>query len=186
MRKHRGFTLVELMVTVAIITILVVVAVVSWRKYVVRVRLTEVTAMFAEIRAKQEAYRAEFQTYYHISTSENELTPALSATVNVEPIPKDWPTADNRWNRNGLGITPFRSQVYCGYAVLAGPANDISRVNAIQVSKMLGATVPTTPWWAAVAQCDSDGVPGDLASGNNHLFVTSFRTPAIVEYNPGR
>jgi len=57
--SQRGFTLIELMIVVAIISVLAVVAGTAYRKYADKARSSEVFAMFGEIRAKEEGYRAE-------------------------------------------------------------------------------------------------------------------------------
>jgi len=47
-----------MMIVVAIMTVLVVVALGAYRRYMDNARKSEVIAMFAEIRAKEETYRA--------------------------------------------------------------------------------------------------------------------------------
>ena len=86
-RRARGFTLVELMIVVAIITVLAVVAGGSYRKYTNAARKTEVVAMFSEIKAKEESYRAEFSSYASSTggASENDLWPALLGAGQGEP-----------------------------------------------------------------------------------------------------
>ena len=61
--QNRGFTTIELMITVAILGILAAVAVVSYSGYIKRARNSEATAVLANIRIKQEAYRAVFHIY---------------------------------------------------------------------------------------------------------------------------
>ena len=63
----RGFTLVELMVVVAIVGVLAVAAVAGYRKYVISSRLAEATNMLSGIKQRQEAYRAETGYYLPVS-----------------------------------------------------------------------------------------------------------------------
>src|SRR5476651_1562313 len=68
-RRHRtrGVTLIEIMITVAIVGVLAVVAVIAYRKKVASSKLTEATHMIENIRASQEAYKAEMGSYADIS-----------------------------------------------------------------------------------------------------------------------
>src|SRR5690606_1858627 len=61
--ENRGFTLIELMITVAIIAILAAVAVPSYQDYVRRGKVTEATATLAQFRIKMEQYFQDNQTY---------------------------------------------------------------------------------------------------------------------------
>src|SRR5262245_35290477 len=73
-----GFTLVELMIVVAILTVLVAVAGTAYRKYMDAGRTAEVYGMLGEFRAKEEAYRAENGVYLSTSTTgETDFYPAL-------------------------------------------------------------------------------------------------------------
>jgi type IV pilus assembly protein PilE len=60
---QRGFTLIELMITVVIIAILASVAYPSYNRYVVKTRRTEGRNLLAEIRAEQERYYSQRNTY---------------------------------------------------------------------------------------------------------------------------
>ena len=175
MRRHRGFTLVELMIVVAIIVVLSVLAVGAYRRFTARARTTQAYAMFAEIRAKEESYRAEFSSYYSLSTSETDLYPVLGS-AGTEPRPKTW-VSPASWAL--IGTRPPSQQLYCGYAVVAAPANSWGSSGAYMRSFV--NTLPAVNWWAAVAMCDNDGVAGTLYDGNNARFTTSSLTTTVRE-----
>lgn len=62
-QSRRGFTLVELGAVVAIIGILSVLAMVSYRKYMLHSKITEAKAVIGAIKIAQEDYRAEKGSY---------------------------------------------------------------------------------------------------------------------------
>ena len=99
MRRTRGFSLVELMVVVAVVSILATIAATSYRRYVARVRVTEVTAMFSEFRAKEEAYRAEYGQYANVTSGDTAPWPCLDQTR--EPLPKDGTPIATATSREG-------------------------------------------------------------------------------------
>jgi type IV pilus assembly protein PilE len=61
--EQRGFTLIEVMIVVAIIAILAAIAVPSYQGYVQRGRLVEATAGLADARSKMEQYFQDNRTY---------------------------------------------------------------------------------------------------------------------------
>lgn len=56
MRKESGFSMIELMVVVAIISILAAIALPSYRRYVVRANRTEATTALSDLAAREERY----------------------------------------------------------------------------------------------------------------------------------
>lgn len=62
-KAQKGFTLVELMVVVAIIGILAAIAVPSYQEYVQRARASEATSALADMRIKMEQYFQDNRTY---------------------------------------------------------------------------------------------------------------------------
>ena len=191
LRKH-GFTLVELMIVVAIIGVLAVVAGTAYRRYMDSGRTAEAMAMLGEIRAKEEAYRAEFSSYTGWSgggeVAANTL-PVVDGGCSVgtrEPCAKNLPATPSADTGNwafwqALGINPGKQQLYCGYIVNSGLAN--VAVTGTMGSDLIktnnnGSATPATPWWYAIAMCDNDG-----KSGTNATFATAYDTTVVSAQN---
>ena len=181
-RTQIGFTLIELMIVVAIIGVLAVVAGTAYRKYMDSGRTAEAMSMLGEIRAKEEAYRAEFSSYTGWGTAGNEAVSATLPTVDSqacatggshEPCPKTIPTTNTIWT--ALGINPGRATLQCGYIAFAG-------ASGTAVTGTIGSgfftTTPTTPWWYAIAICDNDGT-----TGTNATFSTASNTMGVFTQN---
>jgi len=63
LRKERGFSLVELMIVVAIIAILAAIAIPAFMRFAMKSKTSEATGNLSAIRTCQEAYRAEDDVY---------------------------------------------------------------------------------------------------------------------------
>jgi len=63
MRVSRGFTLIEVMITVAIIAILAAVALPSYSSYVMRANVVDAAKGLSEMRLKMEQYYQDQRTY---------------------------------------------------------------------------------------------------------------------------
>jgi prepilin-type N-terminal cleavage/methylation domain-containing protein len=182
-RAQIGFTLIELMIVVAIIGVLAVVAGTAYRRYMDSGRTAEAMAMLGEIRAKEEAYRAEFSSYTGWSGGGEAATntlPQVDGGCSVgskEPCAKNLPTTfTGNWAYwSALGINAGKSQLYCGYIVNNGLANVAA--TGTMGKDILGGT-PATPWWYAIAMCDNDGT-----AGTNATFATAFNTTVVSAQN---
>jgi prepilin-type N-terminal cleavage/methylation domain-containing protein len=63
MRFKQGFTLIELMITVAIIAILAAIAVPNYTDYITRSKFTEAHGMLGDLRVKMEQYYMDNRRY---------------------------------------------------------------------------------------------------------------------------
>ena len=79
-RLQRGFTLIELMIAVAIVAILMAVAYPSYRDYVLRGQLVDATTGLATVRANMERHFLDNRTY---QTSGVFVTPCQSTDATT-------------------------------------------------------------------------------------------------------
>lgn len=63
MKQNKGFTLIELMIVVAIVGILSMVAVPAYSNYVIRGKLVEATSTLSDTRIKLEQFFQDNRTY---------------------------------------------------------------------------------------------------------------------------
>lgn len=128
LRKQEGFTLIELMIVVAIIGILAAIAIPNFLQYQLKSRQSEAKVNLNAIKTSNIAFQAERSCYLGIPTMG-----ALGAVpaVNVRTIPVGWPST-------AVG-QPYAATVlaagsaFCvappaGVAVLAGLFTDIGFV----------------------------------------------------------
>jgi prepilin-type N-terminal cleavage/methylation domain-containing protein len=66
-RPSQGFTLIELMITVAIVAILAAIAIPNYRNYVIRGQLVDATQGLAAVRANMERYYQDNRSYLPVA-----------------------------------------------------------------------------------------------------------------------
>lgn len=129
-KDKKGFSLVELMVVVAIIGILAAIAVPNFLNYQRKSRLSEAKANLGGIRTAEIAYNVEASTYLNAAETPARVlgtTPGSSTTA--------WPaTGAGTANFATIGWGPT-GDVYCTYAVTGSSATTFT----------------------ATATCDADG-----------------------------
>jgi prepilin-type N-terminal cleavage/methylation domain-containing protein len=118
---NNGFTLVELMIVVAIIGILAAVAVAAYSIYVRQSHNSEATAILADIRLKQEAYRGTFHRYAKVETDCSGWvprgTPTSEPATPAERAGFTGGDCETAWRQ--LGVS-FPNKVYFVYSGRAG------------------------------------------------------------------
>lgn len=78
---RKAFTLLELMIVVAIVAVLAVVATTSYKWYLRRAIIAEGTTFLMDIKLKQETYFATYSQYVDTATSEDGFYPTSGPAV---------------------------------------------------------------------------------------------------------
>jgi len=103
-RRSKGFTLIELMIVVAIIAILAAIAIPQYKKFQLKAKTSEAKTNLDAIRTCEEAYAAE-NDYYVVAPA--------APTGNPGSTKKAW-TTNNGFD--SLGFAPA-GQVYYQYGI---------------------------------------------------------------------
>jgi prepilin-type N-terminal cleavage/methylation domain-containing protein len=152
-RGQAGFTLVELMITVAIVGILAALGFPALIQYIRQSRTVEATGFLAEVKARQESYRFDFGRYFSVSSARDDWFPSNPVKGgNVV----EW-TAASMGTGDGVSWT----------ALGAMPSGGKSRFVYSTVADIPG-TVPAFP-----ADANTDGDPTRGYTGNDFWFITS-------------
>lgn len=138
-----GFTLIEVMIVVAIIAILAAIAMPQYSDYITRSRMQEAQATLANMRVRMEQYFQDNRTYV-----------GACAAGTVAPLPDNTPT----WNYACPVLTP---NTYTVAAMGAGPmaafAFDLDQANVRRTTAAAAdwaaGPLPNNCWIVAKGHC---------------------------------
>jgi type IV pilus assembly protein PilA len=161
-RARRAFTLVELLMAVAIIGVLSTLALVGYRKAITRARLGEATSMAASVASSQERYRGEFGTYLNVSTTLGHKGNTSTLCPTPEALKKkSWAPAACAGANNWIALAVQNAgALYFGYSTTSGaagtPPSDAIALATGNVAWPTGAQL-TRDWYVVSAAADTDG-----------------------------
>ena len=188
--RTEGFTLIELMVTVAILMVLTAVAVVSYKYFIRRARIQEGVELLQDIRMKQESYFSTYSQYVDTSTTEAEggWFPKKHSKMGSgadDPTMWDW----GQLNSDCGKATP--DAVVLGWCHLGMKRNSPTYFRAVSFgwNKAKGTTAPSSGyelvkgmdfsqrWFYVVAHADMD------QDGTFSTFLLTSQHNDIVKIN---
>jgi len=166
LKGQKGFTLIELMIVVAIIGILAAIAIPNFLQYQMKSRQSEAKTNLQAIRTSEISFQAERGCYLGVTAEP--LAMAVPA-ANIKSVPTPW----------GAGVPPIGSLVFCQAAggVFVGTFRDIGFVATGNVNYLYtadavqSAVVPIT----SVVSCPTAIAPASAGANPQTSFVGSAR-----------
>ncbi|MBN2374453.1 prepilin-type N-terminal cleavage/methylation domain-containing protein [bacterium] len=152
LKNRKGFTLIELMIVVAIIGILAAIAIPNFLTFRMKAKTSEAKANLGAIRTVEEAYKAEEDKYYPASSTIAKYPTTQNASKQT------WTSSATAFS--ALGFEPAGA-VYYGYNV-AGATDGTTAL-----------TATADVFYAhAYGDLDADGVISHFSIGNNSSSVS--------------
>jgi type IV pilus assembly protein PilA len=154
LRKTKGFTLIELMIVVAIIGILAAIAIPNFLRFQLKARSSEGKVNIAAIRTAEVAYNSEFGTFVLAAVTPPAIAPSGAKQPFGVPVPLS--------GFDILGWAP-EGNVYFIYAVNT-PAPPANHFTASAMADIDG-DVANTQSWGYVKPDPANGLTGVVGQG---------------------
>jgi len=175
-RRQSGFTLLELVVTLAVVSILAAIALPSFFGETRKSNASaEVQPLFSDLRVRLEEHMQEHGRY---PAGAGETTWNPSAPPSTTRVPLDLTLA--AWLPLKLR-TSGEDRVFCRYTFQTGAANDGANIVGTEAAARFAFTAPPTEWYYLLAKCDMDG-DGAVFS----WYFASSVDPVIRKVDEGR
>lgn len=157
-RNEKGFTLIELMIVIAIIGILAAIAIPNFLRYQLKSKTAEAKTNLGAIKTSQEAFRAEWDAYI----------PCGLTLATPSDIKQDWTPAKTNAGFTTLGWAPS-GKVYYSYEVATKGGTEVDKIAGTTLKGFSGGFTAS-----AAGDLDKDGV-----KANNGEFAYSSSVGAV-------
>jgi type IV pilus assembly protein PilE len=140
--EDNGFTLIELMIAIAIIAILAAIAIPNYSQYIVRSKLTESTSALADVRVRMEQFYQDNRNYGTTTSCSNTSLPISAPASDYFTF-----TCGTTTGAQSYTITAS-SQAGKGLGASAGDyAYTVNQANQKSTTKYKGTTKTNKSCW---------------------------------------
>ena len=174
--SSRGFTLIELMITVVIMAVLATVAVYGVTRYIAQAKTSEATKMLGDIKAAEESYRNDHDAYLDVTGDLATFYPTNSDPGQIK-VAWGGGAIGSRFDALGVSVS---GPVLFQYACSAGSAIQIPDAvgSDITIGNWPSAAIDQ-PWYAVKAVADL------RKGGNKTVYVGASFTSQIFSAHEG-
>ncbi len=182
-KNHKGFTLIELMIVVAIIGILAAIAIPNFLKFQLKARTSEGKTNIGTIRTVNEAFRAEWDWYAQTAAYPAAVAP--TAARNVWKVPPATagafdligfePAGDVYFVYGIVGAAPLGPGALGGAAnniyTLAGTDTAILATGGLDTATAVAPTGGVNVTYIASSDLDGDGIIGSFFTDDETVDI---------------
>jgi len=135
LKKSGGFTLIELMIVVAVIAILSAIAIPAYNDYVIRGKLVDATTQLSDGRIQIEQYFQDNRTYADVSSTITSPCPASTKYFTLSCAPAASTYTITAASKTNVGLGAAGDYTYT-----------IDETNSKKTTKFAGQTSTATCW----------------------------------------